>query len=71
MSADKFAKIIDADWFANHPKARITVRAMIPGEFGPDVHEQLTDPPYMVLVIRETVRVLVRPLLFDMEDDDR
>lgn len=68
MSAD-FAKIVDSDWFANNPSARVTVRAMIPGEFGPDVDARLDDAPHMVLVVRETVRVLVRPLLFEVEGE--
>lgn len=66
---------IDADWFAARPGERLRFRQMVTDEFGHEVTARLSAEvrhQHMVLVIRDTARVLVRPVLFDViESEDR
>lgn len=64
---------LDAEWFAKHRRARFRFRPLLDGEFGDEVAERISNSEHvgrlMVVVIRDTMRVLVRPVMFEFFED--
>lgn len=65
---------LDAEWFTKHHRVRVRFRPLLRGEFGDEADERLANSgysgPFMVVVIRDVMRILVKPLLFETFEDD-